>query len=146
MLCTLENKNDVFSSGFVDKFTGLDMDNEYEFEIIKQSSPCVVRLYVNGDLFSDGDCKIPKNGQIERNGDSMSIVNGIIKDITESSDQRRVANEIVTEIVENSLNETDATDNGSTTITDIVSEADRINKVHFKSIENSGMGFVPSNA
>lgn len=141
MLCTLENKNDVFSSGFVDKFTCLDMDNEYEFEIINQSSPCVVRLYVNGDLFSDGDCKIPKNDQIERG--SMSIVNGIIKDTIESSDQRSVAN---TEVVENSLNGTDATDNGSTTITDIVSEADRINEVHFKSIENSGMGFVPSNA
>lgn len=127
MLCTLENANDGFSIGFVDKFTSLDADTEYEFEIVNRSSPCVVRLYANGELFADGElyCNLPKNGHIEGNSDS-------------------IANGIVTEVANNNgLNGTNATDNSSTSIIDVASEAERINEVHFKSVEKIGMGSFP---
>lgn len=54
MLCTLESKTDEFTSDFVNKFTTLDLDREYEFDIMTASTPRVVRLYVNGELFADG--------------------------------------------------------------------------------------------
>lgn len=123
MLCTLECENDEFSAEFTEKFSQLNLDDEYEFEIIGERSPSVVRLYVNGELFSENTTK---NGQSD-------IVNKIV---TESlSDQRSVADE--------SFNGTNTTDNSSETI-DMATKADQIHQKHFKSIENKGLAVFPA--
>ncbi|KAJ6642395.1 Maternal protein tudor, partial [Pseudolycoriella hygida] len=87
MLCTLDNQNERFSDEFIQKFVNLSCDDEYEFEIVKQSSPCVVRLYVNGEIFSDGnvDGNIPKSSHAEAYDDSFSILNQVIEEVIEDA-------------------------------------------------------------
>lgn len=136
VLCTLESDNDEFTSDFVNKFTALDLDKEYEFEIVTESLPRIVRLYVDGELFADGKLDrniVPKNGQIKANSDS--IMN---ETIASSSDQRSVAG--MTD--DNYLNGTNGTSNS--TFNDTAAEADRIEKAHFNRVESIGMGFNPA--
>lgn len=135
MLCKLECKNDVFSSDFTDKFANLNLDDEYEFEIVIRASTSVVRLYVNGQLFSDEQSG---NGQTEANSDS------IVEKSNEASNQRSIANEIMAEVVDISLNGSNANDKSLTSI-DVLTEANRIQENHFKSIESTGLGSFPAN-
>lgn len=71
MLCTLENKNEVFTNDFIEKFASLDLEKQYQFEVVNQSSPFItqVRLYVDGKLFSDG---FESDGLTELYSDSKS--------------------------------------------------------------------------
>ncbi len=117
MSCTLESENDVFPSEFVNKFANLDLDKEYEFEVISESSPRVVRLYVDGEQFSDRKLdrnNVPNNGHIQANSDN-------------------IVNEFVDETIES------VTSNCS-----IATEAKRIEQVHFNSIETNGLGSFPA--
>lgn len=87
-MCTLESKNEQFSNEFIEKFASLDLDNQYEFEKVNvnQTNPCVVRLYIDGKLFSDASQldsnNIPNNDQIEAsiNGTNGEDNNSIITD------------------------------------------------------------------
>ncbi|KAG4076949.1 hypothetical protein HA402_015936 [Bradysia odoriphaga] len=87
MLCALENEKGEFSSDFVGKFTNLDLDKEYEFELLTDTSPRMVRIYVNGELLADDSIdsiNVPKNGLITANSDN---------NVNDTGDQRSGANE-----------------------------------------------------
>ncbi|XP_037035912.1 maternal protein tudor-like [Bradysia coprophila] len=129
MLCALENEKGKFSSDFIGKFANLDLDREYEFEVLTETSPRMVRIYVNGELLTEDSIdsiNVPKNGHITANSDN---------NVNDTGDQRSGANEIT----DNSLNGTRAS-NSSTMSADVATQAKRIEEVHIKSLKNAGMG------
>ncbi|KAG4066196.1 hypothetical protein HA402_014496 [Bradysia odoriphaga] len=44
IMCALENEKGEFSRDFVDKFTNLDLDKEYEFELLTDTSPRMMQI------------------------------------------------------------------------------------------------------
>lgn len=108
ILCALENE--VFSNAF----DALDVEKQYEFEIVRRSgSLTVVRLYVDGKLFSN-DVKNYQNGNTSNGSSFMNETN---------------ENGTNAEVVPTNC---------------MMTEAARIKEGHLKSIEQMGMGIFPT--